>query len=117
MRSDDCADCGFEMPREFEVCPHCGRPGRFPNVLDADDPDEVQALDSRYAAAVQSAEGRGVLPQVRDFELRAASGQAVMVCPLRKLLPLATGDRDLYSTCHDLRKLRFPRPSPVPDDP
>ena len=54
-----CDWCGYGVWLELEHCPHCARPGLFPNVRTAQLSDHRNALDLRYQTAVAEASGRG----------------------------------------------------------
>src|SRR5438270_240738 len=51
LNSETCSFCGNEVPPPSQHCPHCGRPGRFWNVLAANESSEIAALNRRYQAA------------------------------------------------------------------
>jgi len=95
-----CVDCGHEFALSKDRCPHCARPGLFPNVDMAKLDEEHKALDRRYREAVQDARNRGCEEIVRSFEDRAATTQAVIVRPLWETMKLAEGDHQVYSTYH-----------------
>jgi hypothetical protein len=97
-----CEACSFEVLVSADRCPHCGRPGRFPNVLMAALKEEGDALDARYDSALGEAEGRGLRDAVSAFESAARSSQAVMTRPSGELLRLANGDNELYATYYKL---------------
>jgi hypothetical protein len=85
-------------------CVHCGRPQLFPNVDEANTPDECAVLDQRYKAACRDAANRGAGTVLQRFE--ASTPQAVLSCPLRRIEALIHGEHDLYATFHDRRRLR-----------
>ena len=76
------ADCGHDLPVRANFCPHCGRPGLFPNVRAASQPDEVAALDQRCADARRAAYARGCAPVADAFLLATAGSRAVIARPL-----------------------------------
>jgi len=90
MGSGVCHDCGFEVPLEWSYCPHCGRPGLFPNVRAAQSAAERAALDQRYQEALQDASTRGAGGAVADFEAAVGKAKAVMSRPFRELDRLAS---------------------------
>ncbi len=109
--SEPCDDCACEIPLDWRVCPHCGRPSRFPNVIKADRLEEVEALERRYRKGLAAARKSGRLAAVKRFEAAVKQkSQAVMVCPATKLIEIANRNRDLFATYHDLERFRFPRP-------
>lgn len=97
-----CHDCGFEIPPEKNHCPHCGRPGLFPNVRAAQSAAEATALDERYQRALQDAAARGAGGAVADFEAAVGKAKAVMSRPFRELDRLASSDKELFSTFYKL---------------
>jgi len=82
-------------------------------VEDAAAPGEVAALQRRYDDAIRAAESRGCKDKLLGFEAAVASGsKAVFACPLTKLMPLATGQQDLYAPYYKLAELRLPKGPP-----
>src|SRR5436305_11080161 len=102
MHDGSCELCRHEVPLERNSCPHCGRPGLFPNVRAASAPDERAALDRRYRAALQDAAVRGCGSRVADFERAVAGSKAVMARPLREVDRLAASDQELVSTFYKM---------------
>jgi hypothetical protein len=102
MDSSPCEFCGNDVPLSWERCPHCARPGLFPNVRAAQVPSEREALESRYQEALQQAEGRGAGEAVRTLERAAQETKAVMARSFRELDRLASSDRELFSTYYKL---------------
>jgi predicted nucleic acid-binding Zn-ribbon protein len=101
-KSRPCADCGNEFPSSAERCPHCGRPGLFPNVFAADAAEERDALDNRYRLAMTEAVTRGADSIVKDFENAVADSRAVIARSSHELLRLATSDNEIYGTYYNL---------------
>lgn len=99
-----CAHCKNEMPRSARICPHCGRPGLYPNVRAAEDPDEIAALERRYIAALSDATARGADATLRDFEDTIKQSRAVLARTANELQRLATSDEQIYATYYDLLK-------------
>lgn len=97
-----CKDCGNEVPAYCARCPHCARPGRFPNVIAAENPDEVNALDDRYKAAVAEAERRGDREALAAFETVLARSRAVLARSAPEVLRLARDDREVYASYYEL---------------
>lgn len=106
-----CNFCNNPLPRSASVCPHCGRPGLYPNVADAEDHDERAALDRRYQAALTESAARGADQLLKDFEAAAAGSKAVLARSPSDLLRLANSDHDLFATYYQLRRagLRLPQ--------
>ncbi|MEK6303476.1 MAG: hypothetical protein AABO41_22430 [Acidobacteriota bacterium] len=84
------------------MCRHCGWPGRYPNVDDANDPAERTELDHRYQAAMTESVARGSDQALKDFEAAAADSKAVLARSSGDLLRLANSDSELYATFYEL---------------
>lgn len=98
MSSTSCKDCGNEVPLSWNYCPHCGKPGLFPNVRAAQMAPEQKALDARYQAAVLAAKERGCRKVAEAFEAEAGRSKAVISRSLRETEILAASDQELYTT-------------------
>jgi hypothetical protein len=81
-----------------ERCPHCGISGRFPNVLLAQQPEEFDALTSRYQLASEEAAKNGTEGVLRDFEKAIQNTQAVINRSAIDLYRLVQSDNQLYAT-------------------
>lgn len=112
-----CQFCQEDFPRARTYCPHCGRPQLFPNVADAEVPQEASALEQRYQKAIQSAASRNCSVVLSQFESEVKGSRVVFVCRLDRLFPLACRDRDLYATYYEIRRLRLLTPPTNPADP
>lgn len=99
-----CNFCNNPLPRSASLCPHCGRPGLYPNVEDAEDHDERAALDRRYKAALTESARRGADEAIKNFEAAAADSKAVLARSSGDLLRLANSDHDLFATYYQLRR-------------
>ena len=97
-----CNLCDNPLARSASVCPHCGRPGLYPNVEDAEDPDERAALDRRYQAALTESATRGADQALKDFEAATANSRAVLARSPSELLRMANSDHELYATYYKL---------------
>jgi len=84
------------------ICPHCGRPGLYPNVRAAEAPDEVVALEQRYLAAFSDATARGADTALLDFEAEVRQSKAVLARTANELQRLATSDKQIYATYYEL---------------
>jgi len=93
-----CPDCKNDIPQPANACPHCGRPGIFWNVTQADDASERTALQSRYDTAKADALLRGADVNVLDFENATRASMAVIARSDTDLLRLANSTRQLYAT-------------------
>jgi hypothetical protein len=110
MTSDACEYCGNEVPLTWNHCPHCARPGLFPNVKAAQVSAEREALERRYRAALRDASSRGAQADVGKFETATANSKAVIARPLRELDRLAASDKELFPTFYRLlgEEVRLP---------
>jgi hypothetical protein len=97
-----CNFCNNSLPRSASVCSHCGRPGLYPNVEDADDHDERAGLERRYQTALTESAARGADQALKDFEAAAANSKAVLARSPSELLRLATSDHEIYATFYEL---------------
>ena len=98
----ECRLCNNPLPRSASLCPHCGRPGLYANVEDAQNDAEHAELNVRYQAALADANARGAEQALNDFEAAAANSQAVMARSPGELLRLVTSDNEIYATFYQL---------------
>ncbi|MFY9619311.1 MAG: hypothetical protein WAQ99_05825 [Pyrinomonadaceae bacterium] len=94
--------CGNEIPQPSPCCPHCGRPGIFWNVREAEEADEVAGLDHRYQAARKDAVARKADLVLQDFENALSRSKAVITRNHNDVLRLASSTRQLYATYYQL---------------
>lgn len=106
-----CTDCGNNIPPSAERCPHCGRPGLFPNVRAAQAPEERDTLQKRYQAAVNDADARGAGNVLKDFETATTGSQAVICRSMHEISRLASSENELYSTYYRLADAEVRMPS------
>lgn len=102
LRTAICEFCRLEMPRYWRDCPHCGRPARFLNVLDACEADETEALTRRYDEACREAKSRDCAGVVACFESAMESSVAVLARSLTEVHRILTSDREFYATFYKL---------------
>jgi hypothetical protein len=93
-----CSDCKNEIPQPAISCPHCGRPGIFWNVIDANDDAERAELQNRYSAVKADALARGTDVILQDFEDAIAGSIAVIARSDVDVHRLANSCRQLYGT-------------------
>ena len=99
IRDLECKYCKNNFPINLDRCPHCARPGLFPNVQMAKQGDEVDALETRYQEAVDKADARNCEAILKDLEKHVAQKSKSVICrPLEESLRMANSDRELYST-------------------
>lgn len=106
----DCPDCKNHIPAAMPQCPHCGRPGYPPNLREASEPHEIDAVVTRYEKALAKAEGRGCGDVARHFEILAANAQAIIGRSVEEAQRLATSDNEGYAPFWKLLHagVRFP---------
>lgn len=98
-----CELCGFDIPTHVQRCPHCGRPSRFPNVLEAETPEERDALDARYRSAQRDLDARGCGRVAAEFEHVVDQESKAVICrSIRVVERLAKSDLELYATFYQL---------------
>jgi hypothetical protein len=112
MSSSPCPDCTQPLQIVAEHCPHCARPGRYPNVLLASQAADVAALDDRLQKAEARASARGAATNVQDFSAALADSKAVIARPRGELERLASNDNQVYATYYQL----IDAEARVPDD-
>lgn len=95
MDARRCDQCGGSLPRSANTCPHCARPGLFPNVQAAED-DEAE-LGARYEQALAAATANGSADALSRYRDAVATSLAVMNRGLSDLERLATDDSALYA--------------------
>ena len=98
LKNFTCPDCRLEMPLDWSTCPHCARPSHFPNVRQAEGPEERQALESRYQQARHDAAQRGAETILQQLETAVQGSQAVITRPFEEVARLARSDKQLYAT-------------------
>lgn len=98
-----CNDCRLPVGIVLDRCPHCGRPGLFPNVALASISSEVAALQARYDAACTDAEARGSLNTLKDFEAEVVrDGKVVISRSFDETFRLAASENELYASFYEL---------------
>lgn len=96
--SISCPECANEIPQPAQQCPHCGRPGRFWNVIAAEDAQERDALKHRYDGAKADAVKRGADAVLQHLESALTNSTAVMARSESELLLVAGNTRRLFAT-------------------
>lgn len=98
----ECSYCHNRFPLGSERCPHCAQPGLFPNVQAAGSAEERNALNLRYQTAINGATSQGADEAIKDFEAAVTGSQAVIARSLNDLLRMATSDKEIYATYHQV---------------
>lgn len=97
-----CEFCNYDFPESCNSCPHCARPGLFPNVKAAEKDEESNALTQRYDGAMQKANTKGTTAIAQQFEQEVAQSQASIARPMGEIDRLTSSDRELYATYYQL---------------
>ncbi len=112
IRDLECEYCKNNFPINLDRCPHCARPGLFPNVQMAKQSDEVDALETRYQMTIDEAKTRNCEDTLTKFETDVAQKSKAVICrPLEESFRMANSDRELYSTYYLLEKSESKIPS------
>lgn len=101
-KAENCRGCRQDYLRGAERCPHCGRPGLFPNVQAAEDPEERRALDLPFQEARAEARRCGALGVLGRYQKAVERSEAVISRPLPEVQRLANSDNDLYASYYGL---------------
>jgi hypothetical protein len=101
MSTSACDDCGNQFSLALEQCPHCGHTGPAPNVKAAGLPEEKEALDRRYRAALGDADSRGCRVAVDAFAAALAGSKAVINCHFAEAERLASSDGNFYASYYE----------------
>lgn len=96
-----CNHCHYNFELA-ERCPHCGRPGLFPNVYMAKKDVEQKALNQRYEQALKEADKRSCGARIEEFEAILNQSKAVIAKNLNIIEPIASSDSAAYSTYYKL---------------
>ena len=99
MPAEDCTYCSERIPRSWSTCPHCGQPGLFPNVRDAEEDIQKSALQSRYDSVRDFASHRDTLA---EFEIAVATTSAVVNRDFVEALRLLSSAREMYASHYEL---------------
>ena len=107
-----CPNCSNNQIRRHErMCPKCQSDCGFPNVRQAKEPEEQEALSDRLRAATQDAEARGCIGLLDDFRKAVRGSKATINRSLSKLNALVESDDTLFATFYDLVRAGLKRPS------
>ncbi len=97
-KREPCESCGHSFLISLDRCPHCGRPGLFPNVRLASQNEEREALRRRYEAAAESAKQRDCGSVLQSLETATTQASAVIARDHLEILRLSSSEDQLYST-------------------
>ena len=101
--TESCSHCTFDIPISWSYCPHCARPGLYPNVRQAATSEEQNALQKRFGQAKQDAKTRTADTALERFEREIDErSQAVINRRFSIIDRLSSSDRELYSTFYKL---------------
>jgi hypothetical protein len=95
-----CPKCHSPVPPHVRYCPVDQTDVGFPNVRAAESLEELNALDGRFALAIDDAQTRNCLARLEDFG-RAVSGSKAVICRSLSIVQyLVSSDSALYNTFH-----------------
>jgi hypothetical protein len=97
-----CPDCSHAIPSAAVRCPHCARPGLFPNVREVEQPEDVKALNDRFKAAQEEAATRDTTQALAAFIKAVEGSKAVLARSLNETQRLACSDKQGYATYYQL---------------
>jgi hypothetical protein len=97
-QSFQCIDCQNDVPPSAERCPHCARPGLFPNVRAAEEPDQIRVLEQRYQVAKRKLARVMGKESLNELQIAITDSKAVIARSANELLRLSNSDKELYST-------------------
>jgi hypothetical protein len=98
MPTISCSECTQPMRDDMEKCPHCFRPGLFPNINAAKRQEERDALDQRYQEAYQTAKANGMESKLRKYEAAASKSEAVISRSFSEIQRLSYSEDEVYAT-------------------
>ncbi|HAT49184.1 MAG: hypothetical protein HQL07_09290 [Nitrospirae bacterium] len=95
--SEQCPFCPHKFPPHVQVCPHCGQPSRFPNVVAVGKTDKREVLDARYREACSQARSRNTESVVQAFEDHVQQQAKVCIArPLGEVERLCASQNNVY---------------------
>lgn len=97
-----CPECLHTIPSAAVRCPHCARPGLFPNVREVEQPDDVKALEDRLRTVQDAAATRGATETLTAFVAAVDGSKAVLARSLNETQRLAYSDKQGYATYYQL---------------
>jgi len=106
-----CRVCGSEICESLTYCSTCRTPAGFPNVRAANKDEEVEALENRYENALDSANLKGSIAIIRDFEKKLKSSHAVINTGIDTVHQILTDNRYLYTNYTNLVKGSIRKPA------
>ena len=93
-----CQLCGNGFHFSLKECPHCGRPGLYPNVFAANQDAELEVLKQRYNEAIEYAVQNGGEEKIRSFEDYVLNAKAIIALPHYELSRLVNRDNTIYAS-------------------
>lgn len=94
----ECPRCGSKISDSAEKCETCGYYAGSPNVRAAKSDEETEALNTRYAEAVENAKANGSYSRLLLLEEAAKKSCVVVNADLDFLHFFVTNPKALYST-------------------
>lgn len=101
----NCEECGQEFNISHTCCPHCGRPGMFPNVTLAGIPEEKDKLTAKRNASLLECKSKNTFDIAASFEDACKKSRAVFTFGVQKLFRMIGTGTDIRETYYDLERL------------
>lgn len=100
-----CKRCGGTVPAHLPNCQDCGKFHSYPNVREAEDPEEQHALWKRYQEAIAEAASRSACIKAKGFEQDVLNNsKAVITSSLQRIQELIMGNGQVYATFYQAVK-------------
>lgn len=112
----ECPRCGSNISDSAEKCDTCGYYAGSPNVRVASSDEETNALNTRYAEAVERAKANDSYPQLLMLEEAAKKSCVVVNADLDFLHFFVTNPKSLYSTYSLATKGQIRKPASRSDE-
>lgn len=98
MRHNRCHECTENFHITLTRCPHCGRPGTFPNVTEISAPKAVRGFNRHYKACLDKAVAQNKERRFHTYQ-DAVSNSSVLYCrPFEDFCRVAFSDEEIFAT-------------------
>lgn len=101
MPTVNCEFCNEKIVIGVQVCPHCGRPSLFPNVLLANMPEEIDALTLRFEQQKLHSKNTGNEAALDELSFCVSSSTACKGMPRWELERLLASDTATGATYYE----------------
>ncbi|MCG6534495.1 MAG: hypothetical protein L7F78_07355 [Syntrophales bacterium LBB04] len=93
-----CTKCGSELSESLDICTTCWTPTKAPNVRFAEKPEQQDALNARYNAALAAADTNGTRNELNQFDDAMRKTSAVINMDISDLFSFMTKDKGIISS-------------------